>query len=406
MLRALAAHDNVWLASVNDVPPTAAEVQSLQSYCSEVAIFPVSKGIRALRAALSLTRGRSATEGYFWHPALARLLRQWVSRQAFDAVVCYCSGMFRYAMLDEIAHMRLVVDLVDVDSQKWQECASARRAARRALYRLESRRVQALETEIARRASAVTLVSEGERRLYQLVTGDSKAIVVSNGVDLNYFNPNANDRRPEPSTCCFVGVLNYQPNVCGLEWFVKHVWPRVRNAVPHARFIMVGKSPNREIRQLCTAPGVELYGDVPDVRPYLAQSSVAVVPLHIACGVQNKVLEAMAMGKLVIASSAALNGIEAEHGSDLIRADGAAQWTSALIAAFGNQASAHVTGQRARQFVERCHEWNSCLRPFLRLLATDNQERSSLNDLNVTNHRYRQFTAVDRQVEESSRVEA
>jgi sugar transferase (PEP-CTERM/EpsH1 system associated) len=305
---------------------------------------------------------RSATEGYFRSPQLAKTVKAWAASEKFDAIFCYCSGMFRYSQVPELARTRLIVDLVDVDSRKWADCAMHAGPPKRWLHQLESRRVEQLEKQIADRADAVLVISDEERKIFASIAPQASVTVVGNGVDLDYFQP-APNIAPEPHTTCFVGVLDYAPNVDGLEWFCANVWPAVRKAVPDAKFLIVGKSPAPSIRRLAALPGIELHVNVPDVRPFLRRSSVVAAPLRFARGVQNKVLEAMAMGKAVVATPQSLEGLQAAVGSELIGAGSEKNWTHALVDLFESASKVRSLGRAARAHVELHHAWEKCLAP-------------------------------------------
>jgi polysaccharide biosynthesis protein PslH len=370
LLKFLAQRAEVSLACPTEEPVAESTRQVLDRLCSQVAIGPNSWFNRSRRAAWSLARGRSATEGYFWHPQLARTIRAWAGAKKFEAIVCYCSGMFRYTLVPELAGVPVLVDLVDVDSQKWIECARRASVAKQWLYELESSRVWKLESEIAERAATVTLVSEEERELFRRVGCSSSVEVVGNGVDLEYFSRQADSPAVAPHTCCFVGVLNYPPNVDGLKWFVELVWPAVQAEVPNARFLIVGKSPEQQVERLSSVPGVELHANVPDVRPYLAQSAVAVAPMQFARGVQNKVLEAMAMEKAVVATPQSLEGLRAKPGAEVLAASDVDEWRAAIVSLMMGPSRAEQLGRAARSYVESNHRWEDCLGPFAEYLAS------------------------------------
>src|SRR5262249_40649494 len=139
--------------------------------------------------------------------------------------------------------------------------------------------------------------------------------VVTNGVDLEYFSP-----RNVPETgCVFVGALDYRPNVEGICWFTREVWPEIHHRHRHARLSIVGRRPVKAVRQLAFCPGVDVVGPVEDVRPYYAGAAVALSPLRIARGIQNKLLETLAMGKALVASSSTMKGLRAEPGIHLLK---------------------------------------------------------------------------------------
>ena len=177
--------------------------------------------------------------------------------------------------------------------------------------KIEGTRLRQAERQLAMSMEKLLVVSEAECRLFRSFCNTDRIQAVENGVDTDYFSPGQQppSSLTHPPTCVFVGVMNYLPNVDAACWFAAEVWPKIRLRFPTARFCIVGKSPNADVQALQKIPGIDVIGPVPDVRPWLYQSHCAVIPLRIARGIQNKVLEAMACGKAVICSSAPLNAI-------------------------------------------------------------------------------------------------
>ena len=199
---------------------------------------------------------------------------------------------------------------------------------------------------------------------------------MSNGVDSIYFAPSRNVPVDDCS-CVFVGVMNYKPNADAAIWFVRNVWNQVRERYPNAVFRIVGKSPTAEVQALANVPGVEVTGSVPDVRPWLHRSTCAVVPLHIARGIQNKVLEAMACGRPVICSPAPLKGLATEPGLHLLQADGPAEWVESVSRVFADQNLQQELGMSGAAFVQLHHSWDHCLSPLDRMLERRQKAQKS-----------------------------
>lgn len=361
LLKFLAARTSVRLASVSDEPVAAETRRHLAGLCDEVAIFPTSRIARMVRALSSLARGGSATEGHFWSPQLASQLRLWRQQGKFDSVLCYCSGMFRYLRDEAFADLPVVVDLVDVDSLKWSDCATFSRGPKRWLYRLESRRVSRLEEELSGRARAVILVSAAEAALFRQMYPATTVRAATNGVDLSMASETA---VPDRLSCVFVGALDYFPNTDGVTWFCRHVWPRVRDEFPDAQFSIVGRNPAVEVNRLNGRKGVRVVGQVADVRPYLQEARVVVVPLQIARGIQNKVLEAMAAAKPIVATPQALTGLQAVDREHAYAASAPGEWVEALRTLFQDRQECRRLGDAARAYVEEHHYWGKCLLPF------------------------------------------
>ncbi|MFM9961951.1 MAG: glycosyltransferase [Planctomycetaceae bacterium] len=175
--------------------------------------------------------------------------------------------------------------------------------------------------------------------------------------------------RGNEESCVFVGALDYKPNIDGAIWFCQHIWPSIRTLKPNAVIKLVGREPTREVQALGEIPGVEVIGTVPDVRPYLAEAAVVVVPLQIARGVQNKVLEAMAMGKAIVASPEPIVGLQVEPGVHLLRAVNVDEWVSQVTTLFDDAALRAEMGLAAQAYVTANHRWEQCLTELPRLLC-------------------------------------
>jgi sugar transferase (PEP-CTERM/EpsH1 system associated) len=257
-----------------------------------------------------------------------------------------------------------VVDFVDVDSDKWRQYAQHKRWPASWLYRREAERLLAFEKNVATLFDASIFVSSAEAALFrQLVPEVSgRTGFLDNGVDRDYFSPERDYDNPydeQAKVIVFTGAMDYWANVHAVQWFALHVLPRIREAVPSARFVIVGARPASEVQRLASAPGVEVTGAVPDVRPYLAHAHAAVAPLRIARGVQNKVLEAMAMAKAVIASPAAVEGIDFNNHAELQVADSEQQFAERAIQFLRHDKPA--VARDSRQWVSQRYNWNNNL---------------------------------------------
>jgi sugar transferase (PEP-CTERM/EpsH1 system associated) len=360
----LSKRADVHLATLADEPVSSETMQELHKRCKHVAVAPLSKA-RWLRGAASLVRGRSATEGLFGSRLLRRTLRQWARETQFDAALVFCSSVFPYLQIPELRELPAVVDLVDVDSQKWFDYAATTRGLKQYLFRVEGNRTRRLEMAACRRASTILLVSEAEAELFRRVCPNDHTFSVPNGVDLDYFEGSGD--RGRAGHCVFVGALDYRANIDGICWFCREVWPRVRAASPTATLAIVGRNPVRAVLDLRAIAGVEVFASVADVRPFLAEASVVVAPLQIARGIQNKVLEAMAAGRAVVASHPALEGLDVRAGEHVIEADSPDQWSSTIVRLFNDAAERSRLARAGRDFVRMHGDWETCLGPLERM---------------------------------------
>lgn len=374
MLRFLAQMADVHVACLADEPCTDKDLHVLQALGARVAIVPHSGRTRWLRAAWKLARGGTATEGLFESPGLRAIVGEWARTTSFDAVFTYCSSMWQYARIPELDHVPRVVDLVDVDSQKWFDYARQSRGPQRWLYQWEGARLRRLECDLTAQSRAVVLVSAAEAAIFQAYCPlPEKVTAITNGVDLDYYQPQpAESQVPHqfiPPRCVFVGALDYRANVDGVTWFCERIWPRIRERVRAATFAIVGRRPVEAVRRLGSLPGVTVVGEVDDVRSHLANAALVVVPLRIARGVQNKVLEALAMGKAVMASSESLEGLGLVHQRHVWQARGEADWWEGVPRLLADQALRQQLGENGRAHVEREHHWDACLAPLADVLG-------------------------------------
>lgn len=262
-------------------------------------------------AALSLPSRRPLTHLFLDGPALAAQIGEVVSRVRPDLILAYCSGMARFAMEKVRLGLPFVLDMVDVDSEKWRELSASTRGPLRLIYAREARALGAFEVQACRAARATLVVNERERALLAARVPNAQIHVVPVGIDVEQFH---GPLRPHAAqVVVFCAVFDYEPNVLGARWLAKRVWPLVRTRHPAARLVFVGANPVRAVRALAEQDAtVQVTGTVPDVRPYLWNAMAAAAPLHVARGVQTKVLEAVAAGLPVVVTPDVAGGLPAE----------------------------------------------------------------------------------------------
>lgn len=367
ILKFLAQRADVDLICLADEPVSKETRQALNQVTHRLAIVPHTGARRYVRGALSLLSGKTVTEGLFESRVLKSLVRLWGAQTEYTAALASSSGIARYLQKPLLQHSgRIWVDLIDVDSQKWLDYAGSSRFPMSQVYGLEGARLRRLEIKLADTCDRLLVVSEAERQLFRDFCPTARVQAIGNGVDTAYFAPAPTEVTEH--SCVFVGVLNYLPNSDAVRWFTQHVWARVRERFPDAVFRIVGKSPGPEVLALNAEPGVRVVGPVPDVRPWLNSSSCVVVPLRIARGVQNKVLEAMACGRPTICSPAPLKGLHVEPGLQLLQADSADDWVQQISMVFNERDRAEELGMAANAWVQLNHRWAACLEPLTEIL--------------------------------------
>lgn len=363
-IKLLADRYELTLASLIHDPAEMACVPPLEAICHEVVPARAGGKQGLLRGAAGLLVGRSVTEGYFHNPTLTKRLQELSQDQPFDVVFGYCSSTLPYVRA--VHAKRRILDLVDVDSLKWEAYAAVARGPKRWLYAAEARRVAALERQAVETCDAVLLVSQAELDAFHAKADNVHAM--GNGVDTEYFRTDAVEPMDlGPKAVVFTGTMSYAPNAEGASWFVREVWPAVRETHPSATFTIVGRDPTPSVRKLAETPGVTVTGSVPDVRPYLTSAKLAVCPLLTARGIQNKILEALAMGLPVVATPQAAEGLGRTPGEPPLAADEPDRWRDRLAALLCDEPALNRMSAAGRAHVEQHHTWRQQL---ARLLDT------------------------------------
>lgn len=221
----------------------------------------------------------------------------------------------------------------------------------------QTRKIRRYEAQLLGAVDATIAVSEADAAALQPLAPEATIRVVPNGVDTEYYTA-ANAVAEEDDLCVFTGKMDFRPNVDAMTWFVREVWPRLRAARPSARLAIVGRDPTPAIQSLAGA-GVEVTGQVEDVRPWLARAAVAVVPLRIGGGTRLKVLEAMAMGKAIVGTRLGVEGLALTDGVDVSLADTPADLAQAILALQADPAERRRLGAAARRLAEKAYRWEN-----------------------------------------------
>ncbi|WP_395403715.1 TIGR03087 family PEP-CTERM/XrtA system glycosyltransferase [Pseudoduganella sp. UC29_106] len=359
LLKHLARRYRVHLATFVDDEDDWQYVPTVQAVCASshfAALNPRSARVRSLGALLG---NRALSLDYYRDEGLRRWVDAAMREHGIGRIVVFSSPMAQYA--EPYAQARRVVDLCDVDSDKWRQYAEKKSWPASLLYRYEASRLLRYERHVAATCDASLLVSAPEADLFRRLAPESAARIgwFSNGVDTGYFAPGTfeNPYAPGERAIVFCGAMDYWPNVDAVQWFAQHVLPALKDV----RFYIVGARPSAEVQALA-APNVVVTGTVPDVRPYVQHAALSVAPLRIARGIQNKVLEAMAMAKAVVVTPQALEGIDAAVGRELLLAADVPQTIAAITSALaGPQEALAAIGAAARARVETAYSWEARL---------------------------------------------
>jgi len=369
-IKYLAERHDVDLLCLADEPDDLRYKADLEEYCPQVEVFPLNKRLAKGKGLFSLLYGQSISAGYFYLPAMQDVFDRWVSQQNYDAILCFSSPMAEYIFKSSCMPQpkpKLVMDFCDVDSDKWGQYAAEAKVPLRQLYWTEKKRLAAYERKIQNRFDRTVLISEAEAALFRRICADhlEKLSIIPNGVDHEYFTPDYQAQTTKPNealSLVFTGAMDYHANVDGVLWFCREIWPQLKKQFSSLAFYIVGSKPTDEVKALADIDGVTVTGFVDDIRDYYAMADVCVVPLRMARGVQNKVLEAMAMGKAVVSTSKANAGIQAENGKHVEIADSAGSFSTSVVDLLTDSEKRQSLETAARDFVTNRYDWQSNLK--------------------------------------------
>jgi len=348
LLKHLAKNHEVTLIYASFSPEDLQHAEMLNKFCSSVKTVRLSSIVGKLKCCLSLLGRQPLTNAYFY----SRRLQELIDQEACDLIVVDCSSMAQYVMG---SRKPKIIDFVDVDSDKWKRYAKMTSFPQSYIYKREYQRLQKFEAKLVQEFDASIVVAEQEKAFLQ---ESPRVFVVRNGIDLEYFAPRECSNQ---HTLIFTGAMNYFPNIDGVLFFCEEVFPLIKREVPEVKFIVGGMDPDPRIKKLESAE-ITVTGLVPDMREYMAKAAVCVVPLRIAKGIQNKVLEAMAMNVPVVSTSHANRGINARNRVEIMEADEPKDFAQAVVELLRSEDLRRTMAENARWFVEEHYSWDHNLR--------------------------------------------
>jgi len=429
-IKYLSQKHEIHLACLADDPRDLKYKNDLKTFCNSTNVVLIHSKLAKLKSLFCLLTKRPLSIPYFYSRKLQRTIDHLLSTIDFDVVFCFSSPMAEYVFrsrvlspqslvhsqkpkdhrLTTVLHhpstmghqpkTKLIMDFVDVDSDKWTQYSKFTPFPKSWIYALEGRRLADYEQKVAENFDHSIFVTDSEIRIFKNGNPHIKNITaIPNGVDLDYFSPAFSrekapiDQHPstkgrdsstidhDPSTLnhglstmadgpttidhrpviVFTGAMDYYANIDGVVWFTKEVLPLIKKEIPDPQFYIVGSNPTKEVSELSGKNGVTVTGYVPDTRGYLGRAAVAVVPLRIARGIQNKILEAMAMGIPVVATPQAFEGIEAQPERDLILGENAERIAGGIIKLIKEVSLRKSLGDNARRVIENNYCWTKNL---------------------------------------------
>lgn len=368
-IRYLSRRHRIDLACLVDDPKDLRHAEGLKTWCNRVFVQPIDPIWAKCKGLCSIATGSAISVGYFSHRNVHKVVRQWMKETRYDAVMGFSSTMAEYMVQKRQLNgfgpePWKVMDFCDVDSDKWRQYAQKSPFPLNILYWMEYRRMAVYERRVNRSVDRSILISEPEAKLFCDIHQRTRGVsVVSNGVDHRFFSPDAGIKPAinPPRTLMFAGAMDYHANVDGVRWFAQDIYPDIKAAFPDTRFFIVGSNPSPSVQQLASEPDITVTGFVDDIRSYHVGAEVFVVPLRMARGVQNKVLEAMAMGKAIVTTSTAIQGIQPKPRKSLMVANERKEFAQKVIQLLEDPDLREELGSAARGFIERHYQWDGCL---------------------------------------------
>ena len=365
------------LVCLADNPADLKYQTNLEDICHRVAVFPMSPRFGKVKGGFNLLAGGTISVKYFYQKDVQQCVNRWIEEHTYEAVVCFSSVMAEYLFHCPDPHIQsklnasmerpndrrpqLIMDFCDVDSDKWSQYAADAVFPLNQIYQLENKRLLAYEARINRLFDHSILVTDSEADLFRrLYLAAERISVIRNGVDFQYFSPTADFEKIDKDhpVLVFTGAMDYHANVDGVQWFCSEMWAKIRELIPDCQFFIVGSNPTPAVKDLAHLPGVTVTGFVDDIRSYYDMADVCVVPLRLARGVQNKVLEAMSMGNAVVTTAKVNEGIKAEDDKQLLIADDVEKFIRNIAFLLENSDKRRELSETAREFVVDNFDWD------------------------------------------------
>ncbi len=371
-LKHLTARHRVFLGTFVDDPADWEHAEKLESLCAGTCILPLDPRRARLRSLKGLLRGTALTLPYYADRRMKRWVARTVEERSIDAVLVFSSAMAQF--VEPSWKMKKIIDFVDVDSDKWAQYSRSKPPWTVWIYRREAEKLLEFDRTVAGRFDVGLFVSEAEAGLFKRLAPEIAGRIghIENGVDLEYFQgareypcPYA----PGEQAFVFTGAMDYWANIDAVRWFAHQVFPQILKHHVEARFYIVGARPAEAVKALARQEGVVVTGSVPDIRPYLAHARLAVAPLRIARGIQNKVLEAMAMGKPVMATPMAMDGLKDTGELDVFVSEDPGRQAECGRRALRERKFLPRYSDGNRRFVEMRYSWDKHLEQLDALLA-------------------------------------
>lgn len=389
-IKYLSKSNNIYLGTILDQRSDEKYITELKRHCVEIHTVFFKKTFKLLKGLLN---NSSLSVAAFYDSSLQKYVDKTLKEKEIEVVICFCSTMAEYIFRTplfkngKMRKTKLIMDYIDLDSDKWYQYTRRTRFPLNLLYMMENRRLFKYEIRVNQSFHHSVFVSQREVDVLKEMYPKARNVsVISNGVDSDYFTPRSANYNSKPVTLntkpilVFTGVMDYFANEDGVKWFCNSVFHRIRAQIPEVQFYIVGSRPTKMVQKLSMIEGVTVTGFVEDIREYYWMADVCVVPLRIARGLQNKVLEAMATGNAVVATTNARDGLTAHEEIDIITADDEETFAQEVVSLLKDEQRRKEMGVRAVENINKNYLWDENLKKFDGLI-----QNKQINQKNTVN---------------------
>ena len=370
LLLSLLENYDVFLGTFIDTPEDEGYRQKVSQLCKDSFFETITPLKCKLKSLTGLLSSQALSIPYYSSAAMQQWVDNTIEKYNIKKVLLFSSPMAQF-----VEHHRdtvRVMDFVDIDSDKWQQYCKSHRGIMRWIYSREAEYLLNYEKKIARAFDASLFVSEQEASLFKELCPEARNKIygLSNGVNIDFFSPKQSSESPYENgkkVLVFTGAMDYWANCDAVQWFANEVFEKLYQQDTQYEFYIVGSNPGATVKELGALPGITVTGRVDDVRPYIKHAFLAVAPLRIARGIQNKVLEAMSMGKIVIATENAMEGIKTPDWLQGMVTSSASSQVE-LIKTIATSDRMKQMESDSRQWIVENYSWSSTLKPLEQIL--------------------------------------
>lgn len=366
IIKHLSESHEVTVASLARSHGEANAGKGIERYCNDYLMETITRRQAFLNMMRRIPLKTPYSMGYFFSPRLKARIERLLGERRYDLIMVHCSSVAQY--VEDVRGIAKVLDFGDMDSQKWLIYGGVKRFPVNLIYQTEGVRLRRAESELAKKFDLCTCTTKREMETLRCYGTGVRTDWFPNGVDIEYFKPAGEDYIPD--SICFIGRMDYFPNQHGMIKFCTEILPRIRKERPGVRVWIVGADPNRKIRNLGKIDGVTVTGSVADVRPYASRCAVNVVPLTIARGTQNKILESMALGVPTVCSNQAARGVNAEPGEHIMVADSDEEFAAHVVRLLRDKAERKRISEAGRECVMLHHSWDKSMEKMDGIIAS------------------------------------